>query len=380
MRACGRIVLSGLAVGLVAVLSSAAADDPAPLLKPVVPTGTQVRVRVVVEGGAPRTMQFKAQVPHGKTKAEMVAVSVAIDTQGGRSYVAAKTVEAWGYEVPKNKEFLLPELLVPAAQLAPTKKGGRDVLIRITNVKLYVAEPPAEAKNNIFNCTLSLCAADLYKGAERTMEPRLAFASHFLELTIPATGLKRLDTDDTPLPAVTADATPTLIPAAGPTIRRQGNPVFAYAAVNGQESYKLGNGTVVPLHVSVGSINNWDTGVIISIGLARGCKVEMDEKGTAGTATGAESSSTVIPGKIKELRLGLYTGPDLKVQKDLVLKDIPVVVDQHVSEGFVSLGPKFVETYFKDGVYGSGTDGVWKLHGRCNPELLFDIKTRPKKP
>ncbi len=379
MCLCGRIALCGLAVGLATALSVFAADDPASLLKPVVPTGTQARVRVAVEGGAPRTMQFKAQVPHGKTKAEMVSVSVAIDTQGGKSYVAAKTVEAWGYEVPKNKEFVLPELLVPAAQIAPAKKG-RDVLVRITNVKLYVTEPPAEAKNNIFNCNMSLCAADLYKGAEKTMEPRLAFADHFLELTVPATGLKRLDTDDTPLPNVTADATPTLVPSAAPTIRRQGNPVFAYVTVNGQESYKLGNGTAVPLHVSVGSINNWDTGVILSIGLARGCKVEMDERGTAGMATGAESSSIMIPGKIKELRLGLSTGSDLRVQKDLVLKDIAVVVDRNVSEGFVSLGPKFIETYFKNGVYACGTDGVWKLNGRCDPELLFDIKTRPKKP
>ena len=305
---------------------------------------------------------------------------MAIDTQPGKSYVAGKTVEAWGYEVPKNKEFFLPELLIPAAQVGPApKKGGRDVLIRLTNVKFQVVETPVSAMDKIYSCTLSLSSADLYKGAERAMEPRLAFADHFLELTIPAAGLKRLTTDDTPLPDVTADATPALVPAAGPTVVR-GAPVFAYAAVNGLESYKLASGNSVPVNVGVSAITNWSTGVVITIGLARGCKVEMDQGASAGTGTGADTKTEMIPGKIKELRLGLYTGTGLKVQKDLVLKDVAVVVDKNASDGYVWLGPKFMETYFKDGVYACGTDGVWKLNGRCDPELLFDIKTRPKKP
>ena len=106
----------------------------------------------------------------------------------------------------------------------------------------------------------------------------------------------------------------------------------------------------------------------------------MDQGASAGAGTSADTKTEMIPGKIKELRLGLYTGTGLKVQKDLVLKDLAVVVDKNASEGYVWLGPKFMETYFKDGVYACGTDGIWKLNGRCDPELLFDIKTRPKKP
>jgi hypothetical protein len=390
MRWCGRITLCGLLTVLAASLSAPAADGPDPLLKPLTPTGTQARVRLPTKGGFPDTLQFNAQVPHGKNKGEVVDITVAVDTQPGKSFVAEKTVAAWGYEVPANKEFVLPELLVPAAQVAPARKGGRDVLVRLTNVKLHVVSPPADAKDQIYQCTIALSATDLYRGGEKAIEPRLSFGDHFLELTVPTAepkktspppvlGLKRLSTDDFAAPEVTADATPGLVPVAAPTANRGGTPLLAYVAINGKDAYPLANKNLMPVNASVSGINNWNTGIVLSLGLARGCKIEFDENKRAGTGTGALAQTEMVEGKIKELRIGLVTGPGLKTQKDLVLKDVPVVVDKSVSEGMMWVGAKFIETHFKDAVYAAGADGLWKLHGRCDPEALADIKTRPKK-
>ncbi|MFM8271054.1 MAG: hypothetical protein ACKODX_01850 [Gemmata sp.] len=387
MRWCGRIALCGL----VAALSAHAADAPDPLLKPVTPTGTQARVRLPTKGGFPDTLRFGARVPGGKNTGEVIDITVALDTQLGKSFVAGKTVAAWGYEVPPNREFVLPELLVPAAQVAPAvKKGGRDALVRLANVKLHVVEPPADAKNMIYQCTIALSASDLYRGGEKALEPRVSFADHFLELTVPtaepkktgpppALGLKRPGTDDFAVPEATADATPGLVPVAAPTTARGGAPLLAYVAINGMDAYPLANKNLMPVNVSVSGINNWNTGVVITLGLARGCKVEFDENKRVGTGTGTQAQTEMVEGKIKELRIGLVTGPGLKAQKDLVLKDVPVVVDKSVSEGMMWVGPRFIDAHFKDAVYATGPDGVWKLHGRCSPDALADVKTRPKK-
>ena len=80
--------------------------------------------------------------------------------------------------------------------------------------------------------------------------------------------------------------------------------------------------------------------------------------------------------------VGLLTGDGFKAQKDFVLKDVAVLVNDNKSESAIWLGPRFVETYFTDGVYGCASDGTWRLHGRVKAEFLEDIKTRtpPKKP
>lgn len=89
----------------------------------------------------------------------------------------------------------------------------------------------------------------------------------------------------------------------------------------------------------------------------------------------------IVPGKVKELRLALLTGVG-KVPKDFVLKDVTIHINDDKSQAFIWLGPRFVEEYFVDGVYGCGSDGVWRLHGRVKVELLQDVKTRApaKKP
>jgi hypothetical protein len=379
MRVSSRFALFAVMMMVVSSVAAPAADEPAPLLKPITPTGTQSRIRFPLIGGFPQTMRFKAQTPNGKKKSEIMDIEVALDTLPGRSYISTKTLEKWGYEVPKGKEFILPELLISATQVAPKPtKSGRDVVFKLANVKLQVVESPANTEGKIYSCDFSISATELYKGGEKTLEPRVAFIDHFIEVTVSPAALKRLPTDDMKTPEVTTDATANLVTAAAPTVMRSGAPFFAYAAVNGQENYKLANGTVVPVNAGVSSISNWETGIVVTIGLARGCKVDVDYTAKAGMATGVDANSEMLPGKVKELRLGLYTGTGLKVQKDLVLKDVPVMVDKNMSEGYVWIGPKFIETYFKDGVYANSSEGVWKLHGRCNPDLLFDIKTRKK--
>jgi hypothetical protein len=110
----------------------------------------------------------------------------------------------------------------------------------------------------------------------------------------------------------------------------------------------------------------------MTVHTARGCDVEFTPP------EGMDWGS--VEGKVKELRLGVFAGPGLRAQKDFVLKDVKVVVYNQDSYGFVYLGPRFVEEYFKDGVFGCGPDGVWRLHGRVKTELLEDLKTRTPPP
>jgi hypothetical protein len=378
MRVRGHFALLGPVVLLSAALI-AAADEPAPLLKVVAPTGTNVRVRFLVTPGYPKPMFFTAQVPKAKKKSELLDVKVAYDSIPNPSYISVKRLENWGYEVPKGaKEFLLPELFISAVQVAPKATKGSDVVVRLANIKLTLVPETAGQNDTIHECDLCLSALALFGGNERTMEPRLSFADKFLEMTVPPAMIaKRLGTDGT-APEVSVSADTKLAPSFGPLVLRSGLPMFAYAAIDGQDSYKLPDGkTVVPVNVMVSSISNMPDGVMVTLGLARGVKLDFNANAAGQAAVGVEAKSEFIPGKIKELRLGVHTGPGMKAQKDLVIKDVPVFVDKNVSEGYMMIGQKFIDTYFVDGVYLHAGDG-WKLHGRVNPELLFDIKTRKK--
>jgi hypothetical protein len=379
MRFRPRLALIGPALVFAAALAAPAADapPPPPLLKPVVPAGTQqLRVRLPLTPGFPKTMSFEAQVPRNKTK-EPIDVRAALDTLPDKSYVTAKKLESWGYDVPKDKEFLLPELTFTAVQTAPKPMKGHDAVVRLTNLKLTVVDAPASSDNTVHQCDLSLSARTLYLGNERAMEPRVAFGDKFFELTVPTAIAKRPGTDGAALADVTAAADAKLVPAYAPMTLRAGLQVFNYAAVNGQTAYKTADGKSIPVSVAVASIVNVPPGVVVTIGLARGCKVEIDQGAPATAATGVDVKSEFIPAKIKELRLGVNTGPGMKTVKDLVLKDLPVLVDKNQSEGYLLIGQKFMDEHFADAVYAGTADG-WKLHGRLDPALLLDIKTRPK--
>jgi hypothetical protein len=107
--------------------------------------------------------------------------------------------------------------------------------------------------------------------------------------------------------------------------------------------------------------------------------VEIEQGGDI-KGMGATFEAMIAKGKVKELRLGIMTGPGLKTQKDIVIQDLTVWIDKSNSGHFVWLGPQFLSTYLKDDVLACGPDGMWQLHGRIKPDLLQDIKTRPKKP
>ena len=390
MRVRNRLALLGLAVVLSAALTSAA-DEPAPLLKPVVPPGNGLRVRIPATFGTAKVMSLSAQVPNGKKKGELIDVTVAYSSLPEPSSVSAKRLEEWGYTVPKGlREFVLPELLIPASQIAPKPKEkdqkikekdkGSDVVVRLTNVKLAVVHDAASANGSIFFCDMCLSVNSLFLDRERTMEPRLSFGDKFMELTVPPTVVKRLGTDNLVPPEVTVSGDTKLVPVVGATTMRNGIPAFASASINGLDSYKLANGSSVPVRVAVSSIGNGIEGVTVTIGLARGVKIEVDQADTGMLAIGAEAKTVFIPGKIKELRLGVLTGPGLKTPKEFVLTDLPVLVDRSQSDGYLLLSQKFLDAHFADAVYANGGDG-WKLHGRVDPELLFDPKPKidPKK-
>jgi hypothetical protein len=389
MYSRGRFALFGLVVLFVAALTSAA-DEPEPLLKPITPPKGQLRVRLPVTPGLfPKVMQFSAQVPRGKKqqqgKTEPFNILVALHSLPNPSFVAVKKLESWGYEVPKGaKEFVLPELLIPAAQIAPKpdQQTGADVLVRLTNLKLTVVTSPASTDDSVFQSDMTLSATGLFQGAERTIEPRLSFGDKFLELTVPAQGVKRSGTDALMVPEPTVNPDAKLVPAYSPMVMRGGAPAFAFASINGQDSYKTPDGKVIPVLVKVESGINEPSGVLVTMGLGRGCKIDIDQAAAGEVTFGADIKSQFIPAKIKELRLAVNTGPGMKTVKDLVIKDLTVAVDKNQSEGYMLIGQKFIDDYYADGVYAHSGDG-WKLHGRIHPDLLFDIKTRkpdPKKP
>src|SRR5262245_58489578 len=143
----GFTLLAGAAAAL-------AADEPAPLLKPVTPTGGNVRVRVATTEKPHGFYHFAAQVPKAKDKkGEMVDVTVAFECRPNRSYVTAKKWQSWGYDIPANKVGVLPELVIPGVQLAPKTTKGRDVEVKITNLKVEIIEPPGNA-DTILKCDL----------------------------------------------------------------------------------------------------------------------------------------------------------------------------------------------------------------------------------
>ncbi len=368
-------VLLGLI--LMTVSFAGAADEPAPLLKPVTPGADRVRVRVATSEEGSGFYHFAARVPKAKgNKDEAVEVKVAFECRPGKSCVAAKKWKSWGFEVPANKSGVLPELVIPASQLAPKVSRGWDVEVKLTNLKLDIIDPPGAA-GTVLGCDLLLSVSDLTKNADKAFEPRFYFADKFLELTVPSSAVKRAGGEGVPPPDAAVNTDATLVPAMGPMTTR-GLLVFAYAAINGHDRHAGKDGKDAPLSVTLASTTNCPGGVIVSLGTARACGIELVE-GKELTGTGTDFQTTISKGKVKELRLGFRTGPDLKVQKDLVLKDVVVWVDKNDSDHMVWIGPNFLREHFKDAVYSCGSDGAWKLHGRVKPDLLQDPKTRPKK-
>jgi hypothetical protein len=361
---------------LVTAFGAPPAAEPGPLLKPVVPSSTNTRVRIPVIEERGTTMQFKAQIPKGKAKkGETIDIVVGIETLPGPSYVSSKLWESWGYEVPPNRTAILKEITIPAWQIAPKTTKGQDVMIKIPSIAMEIIEPPGGA-DKVRGCDIFLTLKELTKGADRNFETRFYFPDKYFELSVPSGSVKRPGTGDVgPAdPEVTKDS--ELVVVAAPMAFR-GMPLFAYSSINGLTQYKTPEGKIELVNAGVSSTNDWPTGVLMTMGTARGCGVEMEKEDVKGL--GATFETRAVKGKVKELRLGVITGPG-KTQKDIVIQDLTVYVDKANSGHFVWLGPRFMDAYLKDHVYACGTDGMWQLHGRIKPDLLMDIKTRPKKP
>jgi len=130
-------------------------------------------------------------------------VRVALDCLPNPSYVTAKKLEEWNYEVPKGaKEVVIPEIQLSTAQLPGAKaaKGGTDTTVKLTNVRLTIITAPGSSDNTVHTGDLTLSFTTLFGPNERAMEPRLSFGDKFLEWTWPVTGVKKLGTSDQTVP------------------------------------------------------------------------------------------------------------------------------------------------------------------------------------
>jgi hypothetical protein len=370
-----RILIGTVLASATALVALAAADDPAPLFKPVTPSKAAVRVRIPVIEQRGTAMHFEALVPKAKGKTgETVEITAALEVIPGKSFVPANVWQNWGYEVPQNKMVTLPELTVSGLQVAPKSNKGFDVTARFTDIRLEVIEPSSEAEK-VAGADLYLRLADLTRPADRLFEPRLFFQDKFLDLSLPTALVKHPGTGEDapaePRPGTDADRV-----AFGSTLINRQAPVFPYASVNGLALYKLPDGKVEPVSVGVASTTDTSSGAWMTMGMARGCNVQLDADEVPGNV--ATVKTKLAKGVVKELRLSGATGPGLKTPRDLVITDLQVYVDKNDSGHFLYLGPRFLETYYKDAVFSCGPDGTWQLRGRARSELLKDIKTRPK--
>lgn len=338
----------------------AVAADPPPLVAPVSPPGTAVRVRLPMLGKT-ATSSFKARIPEPKGKTGGGAdITLYVDTLFSGVTATTQQWKAWGFTVPADRNAVLPELVIPGGQLAPKPAKGRDIEFRLTNVRVSLYEAPGGDKGGITN-TLTVPLGALTGGADRASEPRVHFADRFIELTAPAAAVKRLNTGDDKWPDLQSTTDEKLLPAHVPL----NGAALKFVSVNGLTQYTRPTGKVEAV---AGGLNiSGGSPIVMSVSVARGCGVELDRE--------VNPSS----GKVKELRLGPITGPGVKGAKDFVLKNVTVAINPGEDHSYIWLTSAFPEEYFKDGVYGCEPDGNWKLHGRVKPEHLDDLKNRNKK-
>jgi hypothetical protein len=359
-----RSSLHTAALGSLLAACALGSAAPPPLLKPVAPGGDAARLRfaAVVPKDQPADAVFKARIakPKGK-KGEYTDITLIV-TSLSMPVHSIQQWKAWGFEVGADRVGVLPELVLTGAQTnAPKTAKGRDAEYRVTNLKVPLYEAPGGEKGGVTNVLTVPFSALTGAG-----ETRFHVGDGFLEFT--ARGARKLATSDQPLGevAVTNDATlkAATVPMTGPA--------FNYVSVNGFTQYQRSNGT--PERVfGVLSVGEGGSDIMMSVTMARGCGAQLDKEAGPTTAT------------VKELRFGPITGPDLKGQRDFVLRDVKVYINPDESQSVVWFGTGFVAKHFKDGIYAQDQNGAWKLHGRVKPEETDDVKTRivpkvPKKP
>ena len=391
MRLLALLAMCGLSAVL-AGTASPAADSPDALLKPLAPAKNSARVRLPVTDAKTGPMRLAAQVPHGKKKNEYIDITVAIGL-GDYSAVATKTLTDWGYTAKVGTKSPLLELRFPGVQIAPAvkEKDGSDVAPRLAGVSPEVVNPPADAKNKLYDADILLGEFDLYQiggtiqagpagYAARTanlpkLRPRLAFDDGFLELTVPGSALMRFKTSEGKLPEVTAAPAPGFVKVVAPTDPKRYD-AFVGAAVNNLKEYQQG-GQTVPVNVVVSPLSNWPTGIVITAGVAHGCKADWKPNAAGQAAVGVQVNSAMVEGTLNEFRISFFVDGDSKKPMDFVLNKVPVMVDPGDTGSTIWLGPTFFATHFKDAVYAFDEKGVWKLHARCDEKKYLQ---QPKKP
>jgi hypothetical protein len=395
MRRPIRLAAFALAAGL-AVAAAAADDPPAPILKAVVPPAGQARVRVPITGDPKTPYRIRAQVPKpgkGKAAGEPVEIVVGINT-GKRTAATTAMVKSWGYTPGPDKHVTLPELVLVGYQIAPAPKKGKDdkkdkdsakeagkpeVLARIPGFRVECLDVVAEGTDKVLGSDLLVGVHDLTKGQDRFHDPRLYYTDKFLDLTFDAKMVKRL-----PMPSgeeidldPPSKADPKLAVVVAPLDNRKG-PVFKTASFNGVDQIKNMLGQTEPVNVMVTAATTIDTGLIMSYGLALDLKLTLDPEKERKDFLTLDKKGKFIGTTVKEMRIAVLTGKDYKVAKDVVIKDLEVVVDTGDSAHYAMVGPNFVNKYFPDAIYTTGADGQLKLYGRVVPDLLHDPKGKKK--
>lgn len=325
-----------------------------PLVKPVAPGGA-VRVRLPMIGKT-ATGAFKGQIPKPKG-AGTNDVTVYVGLHGGVSSTIQQW-KAWGFEVPPNRQAVLPELVIPGIDAQPKLAKGRDVEFKLTKIPVSLYEAPGGEKGGISN-TLSIPLSLLVAAGANPADTRVHFADRLIEFSAPPATAKKLGAGVEKLADLELTDDPQLLAAYIPMTAA----AVPYVSVNGKTQYKRPTGKELPV---TAGLTLGGGGIVMSVGMARGCDVELDRE--------MNPSS----GKVKELRLGPIAGPGVKgPPKDFVLKDVTVVISGNEDSSHIWLGSEFVVKYFKDGVYAQ--DGpAWKLHGRVKPEHTDDQKNRGK--
>lgn len=338
-----------------AALFAGAAGAVDPLVKPVAPGGGAVRVRLPMIGKT-ATSAFKAQIPKPKGGASEVTVYVSM-------YSGVTTTiqqwKAWGFDVPANRNAVLPELIISGVDAAPKAGKGRDVEFKLAKIPVSLYEAPGGDKGGISD-TLSIPLSLLVAAGASPADTRVHFADRLIEFSAKSASAKKLGTGAEKLADLDLTDDSKLLVAHIPTNAFGG---LAFAAVNGKTQYKRPTGKVE--NVTAGIDLNGG-GILMSVSMARGCGVELD----------SEKNPRV--GVVKELRFGPIAGAGVKgLPKDFVLRDVKVDISDGEDHSHIWLSSEFVEKYFKDGVLAQ--DGnAWKLHGRVKPEFFDDQKNRPK--
>ena len=327
------------------------------------------------------SLQFKNRPKPADARAEIdqrTTIKVTYDALlGSRSVVSKKKWQQWGFPLPPAGQLAtIPELWIPAVQLAPNPKQHRDVQIRLTNLNVELVESPEETCT-IFGSDLLLLASDLTRHNEARWQPHLHFSRNYLELTVPQNQIRRLETAEIlPREKASGEEIGDEIPVAA-VVASRGSPILTYVAINGKDEYLLPSGQRMKVRAMVASALS--CGIAMTMGTARGCGVEITDREVPGQ--GLTFKTTMAKGRIRELRLELFPLPEGSRPRDLVLENLEVWIDLNDSDHWVWLGPDFWRQHFTEPIYVCTPQGSWKVYAFLSPRQLVDPKTRlPRKP